>query len=402
MSALERSVSQANIDNSLKVDEASKSLKRKYKLLRNLQRSRDEALRAKYKPIVDPLTSVLKSTRSIKRSKVDEPLFDKSFKHLNDSLNDSLSKEEVEPIKHEEEEEEDSDLDATKGPIMDETVYDYSPPSPPPPLTPRDILIKKIVSNTSAPGEKNLRNMEVSSLHEEANSPIGRKLMDKFIRATPTFAKPYGIYMFTGEWSGEPLDKVYGPVLQGKNGVSLGNSQLMFSDNYILLNDKMYDATPGLFELIFLQSPKNYTDTDFDNYCDIVRNSKVAHHGYAAARPIRTTGGVKYNEIISRIHPPKRTTKTRLPTTMGSGIESIFTNYSPVVEPDDQHPIAYINRTVIPPSSVDPTSLDDKEDANNLVHQLELLLGSINAGNTRLQSRATYLLKLLEERGYIY
>ncbi|CAA9999091.1 unnamed protein product, partial [Nesidiocoris tenuis] len=81
------------------------------------------------------------------------------------------------------------------------------------------------------------------------------------------------------------LDRIYGPKVQ-RSGVTLGKSKITFDTRCIYIDGKPYEATPGLFELIFLRNPTNYDSIDFNQYHDIVKQTNVAYHGYDQHRPL--------------------------------------------------------------------------------------------------------------------
>ncbi|CAB0020448.1 unnamed protein product, partial [Nesidiocoris tenuis] len=123
-------------------------------------------------------------------------------------------------------------------------------------------------------------------------TPEGREQVREFVNQWPTYASAYFKLLSTGEWDehekGE-LDRIYGPKVQ-RSGVTLGKSKITFDTRCIYIDGKPYEATPGLFELIFLRNPTNYDSIDFNQYHDIVKQTNVAYHGYDQHRPLNRFG----------------------------------------------------------------------------------------------------------------
>ena len=70
--------------------------------------------------------------------------------------------------------------------------------------------------------------------------------------------------------SASGTDKTFG--LRDKDGkFYIGNKEAKLKENNIILGDKEYVGTPGLWELIVATTPddKIFTSGDFDNYAEI-------------------------------------------------------------------------------------------------------------------------------------
>ena len=71
-------------------------------------------------------------------------------------------------------------------------------------------------------------------------------------------------------------DKTFG--LRNKDGrFYIGNKEGKIKDNYIIVGDKTYTGTPGLWELIVARSPddKIFTNGDYDNYAEIMHSTNA-------------------------------------------------------------------------------------------------------------------------------
>jgi hypothetical protein len=71
--------------------------------------------------------------------------------------------------------------------------------------------------------------------------------------------------------SNQKTDKTFG--IYDKDGTFfIGNKPIEIKDNNIIVNDKEYRGTAGLWELLVMNNPDNnvYTQEDYDNYADIL------------------------------------------------------------------------------------------------------------------------------------
>lgn len=64
----------------------------------------------------------------------------------------------------------------------------------------------------------------------------------------------------------EDIDKTYGPKKLPNNVISLGDKEVLFTDNNINIGEKSYALTPGLISLLFLKRPVVYSEADLDSY----------------------------------------------------------------------------------------------------------------------------------------
>ena len=72
------------------------------------------------------------------------------------------------------------------------------------------------------------------------------------------------------------VDKTFG--LRDKDGrLYIGSKEAKINDNNIIVGDKTYTGTPGLWELIVARSPDNkmFTNGDYDNYAEIMHSTNA-------------------------------------------------------------------------------------------------------------------------------
>jgi len=144
--------------------------------------------------------------------------------------------------------------------------------------------------------------------------------------------KTFGIYK-------NPIDKQY----------YIGNTPIDIRDNNIIIGEREYEGTPGLWELIISKKPDNhiYTVDDFENYAQILVDTSALKQNNNPIEVVpKSSRGWKWAKILSKIWANRKNYE-------GQGI-------APTV--------------VIP---ADPHALADR---------LELLLASKAAGNSGVRN----------------
>jgi len=73
------------------------------------------------------------------------------------------------------------------------------------------------------------------------------------------------------------LDTVYGFKSLEQEGLALGNKKVQIANNDLIIDNKEYEGTPGLYELLIRKFPSReiYTQADLDNYKLILEQTKV-------------------------------------------------------------------------------------------------------------------------------
>ncbi|KAL4153305.1 hypothetical protein QTP88_001157 [Uroleucon formosanum] len=96
------------------------------------------------------------------------------------------------------------------------------------------------------------------------------------------------------------IDKIYGPKKHASGDITLGNKEVKFLQNKILVDDTTYPTTLGIFQLLFLKNPLIYTDNDLKIYKSVLIQTSA--HLTANGLTIKKTGN-KYSNIISKLFP---------------------------------------------------------------------------------------------------
>jgi len=151
--------------------------------------------------------------------------------------------------------------------------------------------------------------------------------------------------------SKEEVDKTFG--LYDKDGeFFIGDSPVKIEADDITVKDKLYEGTPGLWELLIMKAPdKNvYNQEDFKNYAEILRKTNAMKHNHdPKSNKPKSSKGQKYKEII---RPIWDMTYSGIRPSIGDGVGT----------------------TVIP------------SDPDALIDRLDLLLASKVAGNTGVRN----------------
>ena len=139
----------------------------------------------------------------------------------------------------------------------------------------------------------------------------------------------------------------------------IGSKPIFIKENNIVLEDKEYEGTPGLWELIVTKEPKNFTNDDYRNYANLIIKSNTLHTNHdPKSRKPKSNKSSKWKNILSEICENRE-------HYAGSGL------------------------TVIP------------SDPNALLERLDLLLASQDAGHTGVGNELTSICDELKRQGVI-
>ena len=94
------------------------------------------------------------------------------------------------------------------------------------------------------------------------------------------------------------IDRIYGPKELSNGQIKLGEKELIFDGNMLIIEDNSYSLTQGLEQLLFSKNPKLYTRQDLESYKQILIQTSA--HLTAAGSRIRK-GGSKYRTIIQQL-----------------------------------------------------------------------------------------------------
>lgn len=202
-------------------------------------------------------------------------------------------------------------------------------------------------SSNSKHSERRFIDLEETSFRDylEQYDPLPRKYISK---------------MYTSEKN--QLDCKYGIRMGEHEKFYIGDSQVYIDGSDIVLKNKKYKGTTGLYELLFKKNPNNYTQDDVINYQQIVARTNAHRRYYQSNKQVEGSKLTKYKNVIAPIS--------------GTGISS-----TPMYMEVNDNKIDYIFW----------------DDPNELVSRLKLLVASKQAGHTGHGNEINSLLEELRE-----
>jgi len=105
---------------------------------------------------------------------------------------------------------------------------------------------------------------------------------------------------YLAKWTDKDLgDKTYGP--KGITGnLKLGNANFETDGNAMIINEKRYEGTKGLWELVMKKNPENYTTDDLKTYSKLIIPTNVMSRSGDIRYP-RASASNKWKNIMSNI-----------------------------------------------------------------------------------------------------
>lgn len=180
----------------------------------------------------------------------------------------------------------------------------------------------------------------------------------------------YTIFDLTKLERNKKLDNLYGPHRDSSDKWRFGNNEFMLRANKISIDDQNWSLTPGLFELLFYKTPKNYNSSDLQIYKEILILTNAHKRNYFENEQIKGTKAFKYRNIIKKLFKDKT-----LPTShKGSGLM--------IVNPLKPNYIYW-------------------DDPNEIVDRLRLLISSESAGHTNHNNEIVSIIEELKESNII-
>ena len=95
-------------------------------------------------------------------------------------------------------------------------------------------------------------------------------------------------------------DRYYGIQKRGDRYV-MGDAFVEISDNNIIVNGRQFKGTPGLWQLIMLNIPENYTKEDAIQYEDLVEATQVIFNPLTQKNTDKPESTKKYTQILKEM-----------------------------------------------------------------------------------------------------
>ena len=116
-------------------------------------------------------------------------------------------------------------------------------------------------------------------------------------------AGPIAIEYLT-KYTGKDADDVFGVHGNKEEGLSIGDTRIHLNENNIIVGEREYEGTPGLWELISMKRPNDrvYDDEDYDNYAEIMINTNaLKRDNDGESRTPKASKGWKWNNLLKGI-----------------------------------------------------------------------------------------------------
>lgn len=207
-------------------------------------------------------------------------------------------------------------------------------------------------------------------------TPEGRHLAKEYVRNkfNGKLAKEYFSKLISGS---KEVDHNYGVRVEGDFWM-LGNKVLEIAGDDLIINDKRYNGTRGLYELIFMNQPNEfiYDEKDMDDYKSILFDTNVFRSNYSALGKLRSNRGRKYKYIIAQL------INQRPSPMMESHVDILpgGPSGSGITLSNAEHNVIYY------------------DDPNEIINRLRLLLGSREVGNTGHENEINAIMEELYEQ----
>ena len=161
-------------------------------------------------------------------------------------------------------------------------------------------------------------------------------------------------------------DKIFG--IRDENGLLyIGNKQVIIVNNNIIVDDRKFKGTRGLWELLMSKDPNTYyvDDDDYNEYSKLMVKTNALHKDYNPKNPYpRSNRGNKWNLI-----------------------RNIWANREDIRKEEGYEGSGVV---VIP------------SDPNALLERLDLLLASQEAGHTGVRNELVSICDELKRQGVLY
>ena len=171
------------------------------------------------------------------------------------------------------------------------------------------------------------------------------------------------------------IDKFYG-IYAEDGKFKIGDKKITIEKDNIIIDDITFVGTPGLWELITLKNPENYTEEDLTNYKRLVILTNTAYRNNDPFQNYpKQSRGIKWKNIIKPIWEKIKKKE-----------------YKEFVEPEDDDPQPGTNGSGLKILPSDP---------NALIDRFDLLFSSQKAGHTGVRNEIVAILDKLKRQNVI-
>ena len=190
--------------------------------------------------------------------------------------------------------------------------------------------------------------------------------------------------------TGKDSDRIFGIYPDENNKLKIGNKFLKFKGNNIIIDDKEYTGTEGLWELIVSKEPQEgiYTDDDYIEYINLLVQTNTIHQKNDPNTPYpKSSSSEKWKNLISPVWEHIRESKKPPEEEKGKGKGK---GRGRKKRQEDPQPGSSGTGLKILPS-----------DPNALIDRFDLLFSSQKAGHTGVRNEIISILDELKRQGVI-
>jgi hypothetical protein len=182
----------------------------------------------------------------------------------------------------------------------------------------------------------------------------------------------------------------------------IGNSEIDFINDELIIQNIRYPSTPGLMELLFKKEPIGFKDTDRLMYKEIVERTNANRKNYQANEQVAGNVGIKYKSIIKPLSnqpklgsvPMSRARSGTLPTTSAEKSKASIKTKAPSSSPAKSKGGKGLRTLEVTNKNIEYVPWNNP---NKLVDRLRLLISSQLAGNTSHSNEINLIINELRE-----
>ena len=189
----------------------------------------------------------------------------------------------------------------------------------------------------------------------------------------------------------EGADKVFGMVKKDKY-YYIGDKPIKIKDDNIIIDDKEYIGTEGLWELIISKEPQEgiYTEDDFLNYGKILKQTNAIYQGNNPNQNYpKSSSSVKWKQLIKPIWEDIKKSKKPPEEEKGKGKGKGKGRGRKKRQEDPQPGTSGTGLKILP------------SEPNALIDRFDLLFSSQKAGHTGVRNEIIAILDELKRQGVI-
>ena len=177
------------------------------------------------------------------------------------------------------------------------------------------------------------------------------------------------------------IDLAFGLYAQ-EGKFKIGNKEVNIEDNDIKVDDKIFEGTPGFWELVTSKNPNpdNYTDEDLEKYQQLVILTNTAYQGNDPKNnKAKSSKSPKWRKIIKPIWEQIKKQKEE-------------EDYEEEYKEDEEFTLSPTKGTGLKILPSDP---------NSLIDRFDLLFSSKKAGHTGVRNEIVSILDELKRQGVL-